>query len=78
MFFVLLFHRFRYQDVFQSNVNHLVIGIDVEKWRMKEREKTNNPERVPLLPIAKEIIERYKDHPYCLRSYRLLPVNSNQ
>jgi site-specific recombinase XerD len=45
---------------------------------MKEREKTNNPERVPLLPIPKEILEKYKDHPYCLSHKRLLPVNSNQ
>jgi site-specific recombinase XerD len=45
---------------------------------MKEREKTNNPERVPLLPIPKEIIEKYKEHPYCLSNNCLLPVNSNQ
>ena len=45
---------------------------------MKEREKTNNLERVPLLPIAKEIIDRYKDHPYCLNNNRVLPVKSNQ
>ena len=35
-------------------------------------------ERVPLLPIAVKIIEKYKNHEYCKRYNKLLPVNSNQ
>ena len=45
---------------------------------MKNREKTKSNERVPLLPIAVEIIEKYKDDYYCETHNRLLPVNSNQ
>jgi len=45
---------------------------------MKNREKTDSPERVPLLHIPLEIIEKYKSHPYCISNGRLLPVNSNQ
>jgi hypothetical protein len=78
VFLFCCFTGFAYQDVFRLTIDHLVTGIDGEKWIMKEREKTNNPERVPLLPIAKEIIDRYKDHPYCVCNNRLLPVKSNQ
>jgi site-specific recombinase XerD len=31
-----------------------------------------------LLPIALEIVEKYKDHPACINRNTLLPVNSNQ
>jgi site-specific recombinase XerD len=31
-----------------------------------------------LLPIAVKIIEKYKNHEYCKRYNKLLPVNSNQ
>ena len=32
---------------------------------------------MPLLPKAVEIIEKYKNHPYCKVYNKLLPVNSN-
>lgn len=67
-----------YQDVLNLKPDNVVTGIDGEKWVVKNRVKTDNPERVPLLPIALEIVERYKDHPYCKIYGCLLPVNSNQ
>lgn len=33
---------------------------------------------MPLLPLALEILELYKDHPICARRNRLLPVPTNQ
>ena len=33
---------------------------------------------VPLLPTAQQIIEKYKEHPYCEEKGKLLPVKSNQ
>lgn len=56
----------------------MITGIDREKWIVKNRVKTDSPERVPLLPIALEIVERYKNDPFCIHYKRLLPVNSNQ
>jgi len=38
----------------------------------------NLQESVPLLPVALEIIAKYKNHPYCVSENKLLPVNSNQ
>jgi integrase len=43
----------------------------------KEPRENDNPERVPLLPLALEIIEKYKAHPYCEVFDLLLPGNSN-
>jgi integrase len=57
---------------------NIVTGIDGEKWLAKNRTKTDTPEHTPLLPIAAEIIDRYKDNLYCKHYDRLLPVNSNQ
>jgi integrase len=60
------FTGFAYQDVANLKKENIVIGIDGERWIVKDRRKTNTPERIPLLPISIEIIERYKDHPNCI------------
>jgi site-specific recombinase XerD len=78
VFLFCCFTGYAYQDVANLTPANLEIGIDGEKWIVKNRVKTNNPERIPLLPIALEIVERYKDHPYCENSGKLLPVNTNQ
>jgi len=65
-------------DVLTLTPANIVTGIDGEKWLAKNRTKTDSPEHIPLLPIAAEIIERYKDDLYCKHYGRLLPVNSNQ
>jgi len=43
-----------------------------------DRTKTGTSSNVPLLPIALEIIEKYREHPATLNSGKLLPVTSNQ
>ena len=72
------FTGFSYMDVYNLTTQHIVNGIDGGKWIVKDREKTKSSERVPLLPIAVEIIERYKNNYYCLAKNRLLPVSTNQ
>jgi site-specific recombinase XerD len=69
---------FAYQDVFSLTADDIITGIDGEKWIVKNRAKTSTPERVPLLPIALDILDKYKHHPWCIDKNRLLPVNSNQ
>ena len=69
---------FAYADVFKFNQNAVMIGLDGNYWLSTNRQKTGTKEKVPLLPIALEIIERYKNHPYCVKQDKLLPVNSNQ
>ena len=72
------FTGFAYHDVANLTKDNIMRGIDGEQWIVKDRKKTNSPERVPLLPISLEIVEKYKDYPYCVYNNRLLPVNSNQ
>jgi len=69
---------FAYQDVHNLTPDNVITGIDGEKWIATDRRKTGTPEPVPLLPIALEIVEKYKDHLWCRSKNRLLPVNTNQ
>lgn len=75
------FTGFAYKDASQLTRDHIVIFFDGEEWIVKNRQKVTKAvcrESVPLLPIAKEIIEKYKDHPYCIQNNLLLPISSNQ
>jgi integrase len=72
------FTGYAYMDVLTLTPANIVTGIDGEKWLAKNRTKTDTPEHIPLLPVAAEIIDRYKDNLYCKHYGRLLPVNSNQ
>jgi site-specific recombinase XerD len=72
------FTGYAYIDVLHLTPANIVTGIDGDKWIAKSRTKTDIPEHIPLLPIAAEIIDRYKDNLYCKYYSRLLPVNSNQ
>jgi site-specific recombinase XerD len=69
---------YAYQDVRSLVPGNVEKFFDGEDWIIKNREKTWCRENVPLLPIAKEIIAKYKDHPVCVSEGRLLPVKSNQ
>jgi site-specific recombinase XerD len=69
---------FAYSDVYKFERDALTIGIDGEYWLSTNRQKTNTRESVPLLPIALEIIQKYRDNEYCVEHNKLLPVNSNQ
>lgn len=67
-----------YADVQRLKRSDIVIGIDSEQWIHTERVKTGTATRIPLLPMALEIMTLYKDHPQCLCEGKLLPVMSNQ
>ncbi len=67
-----------YIDVMQLTPANVTIGIDNEYWIYTNRQKTSNPVRIPLLPKALEIIDKYKGHPKALAAERLFPVISNQ
>jgi site-specific recombinase XerD len=67
-----------YADVQKLNRSEIATGIDGEKWIFTHRQKTETSSRIPVLPPAQEILDRYKDHPQCLNQDRLLPILSNQ
>jgi site-specific recombinase XerD len=67
-----------YADVKKLSRSEISTGIDGEKWIFTHRQKTESATRLPLLPPAQEILDRYAEHPQCLNEGRLLPVLSNQ
>ncbi len=67
-----------YCDVFTLTPEHIVLGIDGNKWISTQREKTATKVRVPLLETALSIIDKYKNNPKCRHTEKLLPVYSNQ
>jgi site-specific recombinase XerD len=52
--------------------------LDGTQWINKPRVKTGIMFKIPLLPVPKEIIKRYKNDPECLAKGTLLPIPSNQ
>lgn len=67
-----------YIDVKQLTRSNIGLGIDGGKWIFTSRQKTDTRSNIPLLPIAEEILDKYKQHPQCLNEGKLLPVLSNQ
>jgi len=67
-----------YTDIYNLSQNHLVLGNDGEKWIIIDRGKTGVRCRVPLLPKAEDVLNRYNDYPSNSSTGKLLPVNSNQ
>lgn len=67
-----------YSDIVQLNTNNIVVGIDGDPWIMANRVKTGTPFKIPLLPVASTLIDKYKDHSRTQNHTCLLPKLSNQ
>lgn len=67
-----------YVDVKGLKKDHIAIGIDGEKWIFKNRQKTDTKSKIPVLPIAEAIIQKYANHPKCLNEDSVLPILTNQ
>ncbi|MCK0144860.1 site-specific integrase [Arenibacter sp. F26102] len=65
-------------DVSELKIDHLVKGMDGNDWLYTKRTKTDEPLKIPLLPKAMEIIDKYKSNANLLENGRLLPIYSNQ
>lgn len=78
LFIFSCFTGLAYCDVMRLTPQNISLGIDGEYWIMTSRKKTNQPVRVPLLPKALNIVEKYRNHPRALASGTLFPNLSNQ
>jgi site-specific recombinase XerD len=67
-----------YADVKKLKSSEIRIGIDGKKWLFIKRQKSTTPSPVPLLPLAIEILDKYRDHPKCVADEKPLPILSNQ
>jgi len=65
-----------YIDIWELVPDQILTGIDGNKWIHTKRAKTNEPLKIPLLPKAREILERYREE--SKHTGKLLPVYSNQ
>lgn len=72
------FTGYAFETVYALEPDNVFTGVDGGLWVTKNRAKSGTEETVPLLPVALEIIEKYKNHPYCINENKLLPVNCNQ
>ncbi len=67
-----------YIDVRELTANQITKGIDNNHWIFTKREKTNETVKVPVLPQAMDIINKYKDVSENRTGKPLLPLSSNQ
>ncbi|GGG49553.1 site-specific integrase [Bizionia arctica] len=67
-----------YIDVVNLTANDINYGIDGELWLIMKREKTNNALRIPILPKALDLINKYKETPKSIANGTIFPKMSNQ
>lgn len=65
-------------DVSQLTAEDLIKDAQGNMWIRKMRQKTKEMCNIPLLSVAKEILEKYKDFASTNAKGLLLPVSSNQ
>ena len=78
MFIFSCYTGLSYIDVKQLTQHQIVRGIDNNYWIYTKREKTNEMVKVPILPKALVIIDKYKTIAQEIDSELLLPLYSNQ
>ena len=67
-----------YIDVMNLIEDNIAIGIDGNRWIITNRQKTHNKVKIPLLPIAEELIIKYQGHIKTKKTKTLFPNISNQ
>ena len=78
IFIFCCFTGLAYADVKKLNRGDIVLGADGEEWVKTKRSKTDTRSNIPILPIAKVIVEKYKDYELLKEKDLVLPVLSNQ
>jgi len=66
-----------YAEVESLTPENITQGMDGELWLNIHRKKTKKDYQVPLFPKALEILDKYKNHPMCLKKGKCLAVPSN-
>ena len=67
-----------YAEVYDLTSGHIVTGLDGKLWIQGQRRKSKEWFKVPLLPQAKAIVEKYQEHPLAQANGKVLPVYTNQ
>lgn len=67
-----------FSDIEQLKPEHLVKDNNGSLWIRKNRQKTNNMCNIPLITVAKMLIDKYANHSLCIEKGVLFPVPTNQ
>jgi integrase/recombinase XerD len=67
-----------YSDIINLKGSDITVGIDGKYWIMADRVKTGTPFKIPLLPKALALVEKYSAPSKVLHNGSLLPKLSNQ
>ena len=67
-----------YIDIYNLSPNNIALGIDGEKWIFTHRQKTETASRIPLLPPALAILDKYSNNSETVIRKKMLPVPTNQ
>jgi len=67
-----------YSEIKKLKRSDIFIGIDGYKWIDNERVKTDGAARIPLLPVAEQLMDKYANDPDCMENGLVFPVRSNQ
>ena len=67
-----------YAEIKKLKRSDIFIGIDGFRWIDNERVKTDGAARIPLLPVAEQLLDKYADDPDCVEKELVFPVRSNQ
>lgn len=78
VYVAMAFTGYAYADIEGLIPEFVMKGYDGKQWISKDRQKTDNDETLPLLPIVLELMEKYRNHPLCLRRGTCFPVPTNQ
>lgn len=78
IFIFCCFTGLAYADVKKLNRGDISVGADGEEWVKTKRSKTDTRSNIPVLPIAKVIIDKYKGNELLIEKDLVLPVLSNQ
>ncbi|MGO1669591.1 MAG: site-specific integrase [Sphingobacterium sp.] len=78
MFLFSCYTGLAYIDLSELAPGNIVTGIDGKLWISTSRAKTETRVRVPILPKAKELMEKYADDPRAVANGTVFPVVTNQ
>jgi integrase/recombinase XerD len=73
-----LYTGLSYCDALQLTPQNISRGIDGELWITTQRQKSQQPVRIPLLPKALEVITKYQNDPRSMSAGTVFPPLSNQ
>lgn len=78
LFVFSVYTGFSYIDAINLTMEEVSLGIDGERWIYTTRGKNDQTVRIPLLPKALELINKYKSDPRSVHNGTVFPSISNQ